>query len=155
MLFYESQPRQTVPKIINSQVKTSSTACWCVNHRRLIKPEVVNAVVTSRDTCPLYLSWFLNFHYLQKIARFTNRSEQEVENLLKENDAKSTKKATKHSVTIPRKFCQKKGMEVEFEKFLLRLVVSGTENMIFFRDQSISLNYSQHERPCWIRYTGL
>ena len=42
--------------------------------------------------------------------------EQEIENLLKEKDAKSTKKATKHSVNLRRKFCQEKGMEVEYEK---------------------------------------
>ena len=50
------------------------------------------------------------------MARLTNRNEQEIENLLKEKDAKSTKKATKHSVNILREFCQEKGMEVEFEK---------------------------------------
>ena len=59
---------------------------------------------------------FFIFASRKKMARFTNRNEQEIENLLKERHTKSTKKEAKHSENVPRVICQEKGMEVEFEK---------------------------------------
>ena len=47
--------------------------------------------------------------------RFASRTEEEIENLIRNKDSSSTKKATKQAVKILREFCSEKEIPTNFE----------------------------------------